>query len=380
MDRFLIAICLLISLKAGAQTPALAVSDSLYAVGNYQEAVNRLQNISPKPEKILLKLAKAQKANGQLNQALFNYKKVLVENPGRIITAIDYGELLVDTGNLKSADSLFKGLIDQYPNNASFQYRMGLIKEKQQDKMAEHYFYKTIGLDSFHQAALYKISKLELQRKRIGNAIKLSSKGLEKNPNNPSLLSILGQAYSANAQYKKAIPVFEKLIELNRDSEFIFSRLGFAYLRMGDLKKAKENFIKALEFNDRNYTNHFNLGKIYTRLRDYKKSEQHILMAILLKKLPVDAEFLSLGITYKKQENFKDALLYFNKALEENPENERALIEKALAADAYYKDKQMVLGYYQAYIDKYESIGNSQMLGLAKYRISDLKKELHMAE
>ena len=193
-------------------------------------------------------------------------------------------------------------------------------------------------------------------------------------------MSILGQAYSAKAQYEKAIPIFEKLISLNRDSEFIYNLLAYAYNRTGDLQNAKENFNKALEINDRNSGTHFNLGKIYTRLGDYKKSEQHLLMAILIKKQPVDAEFLSLALTYKRQKNYKDALHYFDRALEENPDNERALMEKALAADAYFKDKKMVLGYYQAYMDKYKSIGDHQMLEMAKYRISDLKKELHMAE
>ena len=51
---------------------------------------------------------------------------------------------------------------------------------------------------------------------------------------------------------------------------------------------------------------------------DFDKSETHLLMAILIKKQPVDNEFLSLGLTYKMQENHKNALEYFNKALEEN--------------------------------------------------------------
>jgi len=103
-------------------------------------------------------------------------------------------------------------------------------------------------------------------------------------------------------------------------------------------------------------------------------------MSILIKKQPVDAEYLSLGLTYKMQEKYKDALDYFNKALEENPDNERALYERAVAADNYMADDSTVIKYYLAYFNKSETIGNDGMLYRAKTRASDLKKKMHLAE
>ena len=121
-------------------------------------------------------------------------------------------------------------------------------------------------------------------------------------------------------------------------------------------------------------------GKLYALIGDLDKSETHLLMSILIKKQPVDAEYLSLGLTYKMQEKYKDALDYFNKALEENPDNERALYERAVAADNYLEDDSTVIKYYLAYFNKYESIGNEGMLYRAKTRASDLKKKMHLAE
>ena len=113
MNRFsLIIILMLVAFKAEAQTSALAVSDSLYAVGEYAGAINKLQEIDPQTEKTYLKLAKNYAANRQPEIALENYKKVLSKNPDRVLTAVDYGELLVKTGKLNSADSLFKILAD----------------------------------------------------------------------------------------------------------------------------------------------------------------------------------------------------------------------------------------------------------------------------
>nr|WP_255749683.1 tetratricopeptide repeat protein [Gramella crocea] len=219
-----------------------------------------------------------------------------------------------------------------------------------------------------------------MRRNKFSNAIELSQKGLQAAPNNVSLLSILAQAYSVSSQYEKAIPVYENLIDLGEESEFIYDRLGFAYYRTGDLAMAAENFKKSLDLEDRNSATHYNLGKIYNQLGDPEKAEQHLLMSILIKKQPVDAEFLSLGLTYKKMKDYKKALNYFEMALEENPDNERALLERAIAADAFFEDKKSILNYYRDYLDRYKDIGNAQMIAMSEYRISELKKEIHLSE
>ncbi|UBZ07485.1 tetratricopeptide repeat protein [Salegentibacter mishustinae] len=371
---------MLLAFKAEAQTSALAVSDSLYAVGEYAGAINKLQEIDPQTKKTYLKLAKNYAANRQPEIALENYKKVLSKNPDRVLTAVDYGELLVKTGKLNSADSLFKILAEKYPKNANFKYQLGLIKEKLKDSTAISYFMFTIALDNTHQGALYKLAKDKLRNRQYTMAEHYSKQGLRANANNASLLSILAQTYSSLKLYKEAIPHYEKLIELGEDTEFIYNKLGFAYYRLGDYKKAVKMYNEALNFEDRNSATHYTLGKLYALIGDLDKSETHLLMSILIKKQPVDAEFFSLGLTYKMQEKHKSALENFNKALEGNPDHERALYERAVAADNYMADDETVIGYYQMYFDKYESIGNDGMLYRAKTRIIDLKQKIHLAE
>ena len=370
----------MLAFKAEAQTSALAVSDSLYAVGEYAEAIGKLQEIAPKTDKVYLKLAKNYAANRQPEIALDNYKKVLDENPDRVLTAVDYGELLVKTGKLKAADSVFKELTEKYPENANFKFQQGLIREKLKDSTAMGYFMHTMILDTTHQGALYKIAKDKLRNRQYTMAEHYSKQGLRANANNPSLLSILAQTYSSLKLYREAIPPYKKLIQIGQDSEFIYTKIGFAYYQDGDYLKAIEMYNEALNFEDKNSATHYTLGKLYALTGDLDKSETHLLMSILIKKQPVDAEYLSLGLTYKMQEKHKDALDYFNKALEENPDNERAMYERAVAADNYFADDETAIGYYRAYFNTYESIGNDGMLYRAKTTISDLKKKMHLAE
>lgn len=98
-------------------------------------------------------------------------------------------------------------------------------------------------------------------------------------------------------------------------------------------------------------------------------------MAILMKKQPLDTEYLGLALTYKKTRNLKKAFEYLQKALEENPKNKRALYERAIVADNHYEDLRT--NYYQTYINEYEILGNENMVILAKNRIKDLRREIH---
>ncbi len=377
MKRISILLLFLV-LKVGAQTPTFVIADSLYAVGNYSEAIQQLENRENKTDATQLRLAKFHEANGDFNSAKIYYKFVLQQHPEKLLTAISYGELLVKAGDLRSADSLFQNLAKRHPNNASFQYQLGTIKEKQADSTFQYYLRNTIKLDPTHQHALYKLAKHEFSRRNFPVAEKLSLQGLQVNPKNAPLLSILAQIYIKENSFVLAIPPLEKLLELKQGNEFVHSKLGFCYYHQNNFKAAIEQYKMALGYEDRNSDTHYHLGKLYAKLGDLKRSETHLLMALLIKKQPVDAEYFSLALTYKLQEDYKKALQYFNSALEENPDNERALYERAIAADNYYKDQTTILNHYKAYLNKYEADGEKSLIYLAQTRMKDIRAELHL--
>ncbi|UJH90780.1 hypothetical protein LZ575_18800 [Antarcticibacterium sp. 1MA-6-2] len=230
----------MLAVRAGAQTPALAVADSLFTVGETAKAIEMLEGSNPATISIILKLAQYNAAKGNIKEAVGYYEKVLHQNPEKILATIEYAKALVKDNQLMKADSVYRELNKKYPENANFYYQRGLIKEQEQENDEEALpFYKlTIEKDQSHQPALYKLAKNELQNRSYDMAKNYSLMGLEHHPENVSLLSILAQAYSARALYKKAIPPFEKLVELGEKSEFIFTRLGYAYLHEGNLEDA----------------------------------------------------------------------------------------------------------------------------------------------
>ncbi|SDK89417.1 Tetratricopeptide repeat-containing protein [Salinimicrobium catena] len=378
MNKTLLYFIFIIVAKAGAQTSALAEADSLYAVGNYSEAIEKLEQIEPQSPKVLGRLAKAQKAYGDPAAAMEAYQTVLQEDPDQVLSAVEYAKLLSAAGKLKAADSIFKNLIKKYPNNPDFYYQLGLVREKQKDSSAMSLFNVTLYIQKTHQPALIKVSKKALVEGHLAKAERLAKQGLEVNPNQVTLLSILAQAYYYGKDYENAVVEFEKLVALGQGSEFIHSKLGTAYFQLSKLEKAIENFNKALDYNEKNYASHYSLGKLYALNGEYENSEGHLLQSILLKAVTLDEEYTSLGLTYKSMKKPKQALTYFNKAIEENPINERAMLERALAADSYYKDLRTRLNYYQEYLDKFSELGSPNFMLLAMRRVKDIREEMHM--
>ncbi|NJW52357.1 tetratricopeptide repeat protein [Salinimicrobium sp. CDJ15-91] len=364
--------------KAEAQTSALAIADSLYAVGNYSGAINELENSEIRSEAVLLKLAQAQKANGNILAALENYEAVMKSSPERILTAVEYAKLLSSTGNLQEADSIFTSLTKRHPMNAGFHYQLGLIREKRKDSTAMSHYNITVLLQKTHQEALIKVATRALTDGELLRGERLSKQGLETNPNGIALLSILAQSYYYQKEFKQAVERFEKLVELGAGSEFVHSKLGTAYFHLEDYDKAIAHFNLALDYEDENHATHYSLGKLYALVGDYKNSEGHLLQAILLKDVILDEEFTSLGLTYKLQEKPKDALKYFNLAIEEDPYNERAMYERAIAADSYFKDLESRKKYYEEYLERFQENGGKNLVLLAQRRIKDLKEEIHM--
>ena len=377
MKRISVLVLFLV-LKVGAQTPTLVIADSLYAIGSYSEAIVNLNTISEPTEAVQLRLAKSYEAKGDLEMALVNYKSLLEKHPEKLLSTIAYGEVLVKAGKLQKADSLFANLSEKYPKNASFQFQRGSIKEKLQDSTYLNYLVKTIILEPTHQQALYKLAKNALSHRDFATSEKLALQGLAVNPNNASLLSILAQTYFNENSFVLAISPLEKLLELGQGNEFVHSKLGYCYYHQNRFEDAITQYAMALTFEDRNSDTHYNLGKLYAKQGDLKKSETHLLMALLIKKQPVDSEFLSLALTYKLQEDHQKTYEYCNSALEENPDNERALYERAVAADNYFKDQKTVLNHYQAYLNKYEKDGNKNLVYLTKTRMKDIRAEMHL--
>ncbi|WP_028377496.1 tetratricopeptide repeat protein [Leeuwenhoekiella sp. MAR_2009_132] len=400
MSRFYLFIFLIIASQAEAQeVSALAVADSLYAVGNYSAAIENYERIPSKEESVYLKLARAHQAKGTLDDALINYVKA-ASSTDEVIAMNEYGKLLITKGKFKEADSVFTKLISVYKTNPEFYYQRGRASENMPrditlnalDSTEERTmtlfpylkdYQKAVALDSTHQKALSELATFYLKRKDFRMVEKIAFKALESYPTNVEIIGTLAQSYYYKGWNEETITWFEKLISLGQNTQFIREKLGNAYFKDRMYELAIKNYLEALKFSPEDAHLHATLARLYNYIEDLKAAEMHGLFAILYKDQPLDEEYYTLSRTYEMKKDWANAMKYVSHSLKENPDNKNAEYTRAIVADNYYEDKRAVLKLYEDFVKKYDSSKYAKYdstLKLAKERVTSLNREIFMAD
>ncbi|TXK75359.1 lipopolysaccharide assembly protein LapB [Mesonia sp. HuA40] len=364
--------------RVEAQTSTLALADSLFSVGDYQKAIQVYEVQENISANVYQKIALAQKAGGNLNAALAAYQQAIQQNSNLVVAKANYGKLLRRTFQYQKADSVYTDLLKHYPNQANFYYELALIRKASKAKPYDKLLLQSIKINPSYFNSLYELALFYYKRKNFKEADIFINKALRLIPKNTKGLLLAGLSAYALQNTKRAIVLFESLIESGYQTEQVYEKLGVCYARHKQNQKAIDCFKKLIALDDKNATAHIYMGRLYNIEESYTLAEKHLLYALLLSKPDLSSLYQSLGITYKQQRNYKEALRYFELATLENPDLVRSGFELANAADNYYADLELRIKYYNIFIEKYKNKPDVQKwLNLAKYRISDLKKEKH---
>ncbi len=381
MNKLFLSILVLFLWKAEAQTSAFQLADSLYAIGNYQKAIELYQNSSSTSAVTYQKIAQAYQATGNIGLAIKHYEKAIQLDQELIIAKSNLGKLYYQNRNYHLADSLFKKLIQNYPENPDFYYRLALTKEKLNDTTAIQDFKKVLEIDKNHQKALYELAKFKYEKKDYKEVENLGEQALSSYPENTRIISLLAQNALAKRNYYLAKSRLEQLIQLNKKSVFIHLNLGYCYFNLKKYEKALQQFKEVIQQEKNHHKAGLFAGKSLLMLERYQEAEEFLRVAVILADQPVDDYYTSFAISLQKQKKFKEAIDNFKVALEEYPKNYRAQYELAVCADNYYKDIQTKINYYQLFINKFQNEPKvTYYLFLAKERLSDLKEQQHIAK
>lgn len=369
--------------KIEAQSTTLQVADSLYTVGEYSNAIKKYMSIDTKDQYTLLQIAKSHKAKGTYGDALEFYRKSVLKDTSNSIVSLEYGKLLMTTKKSSLADSVFTKLVAKHPQNPNFLYNLGLTKETLKDSVSIQFYKKAFDLDNSHQKSCYKVAKHFLQLREYDSVAKYANIGLSHYENNVELISILGQNYFRKERFDKAIPYFLQLIELNYKSEFIYRSLAISYHKEYEYNDALKYYKTLLTYDSQNAKIYNTIAEIYSKLQNHREAEKNYLIAIELLKYDLDKEYYRLAMSCRFQDKWEEAIRYMKKALKENPDNFSAQYELAVFADAYYKDPEKKLSYYNRYIQKFgqkDSSPKDKKRSFMRFFEEKVQKRIHQLE
>ncbi len=287
-----------------------------------------------------------------------NIKEMLSSLNKKIKESDSSVPLLIDSANKGAAEVflevalLFKSIpagydyaqmymaVSEYfnPDNDITKIAMADIFEERQMYKDANKYYDSVSKKSemFYPAQIKKANNLS-EEKQYDAAVKVLKKLLRDNPKNFQVLFNLGDVLRINNQQTDAIKYYNEAIDsIFYESEKywpVYYALAVSYDKNKEWVKAQESLEKALKLSNRHPQVLNYLGYSWLKYNiNVDKAASMILEAY--EKEPNDGVIIdSLGWVYFKTGDYKNAILYLEKASELNPQN--AVISDHLG-DAYW--------------------------------------------
>ncbi len=376
LKRYSIIILFIVG-KAGAQSSASAIADSLYTLGNYSAAINAYAKRGDL--KSSLQIARAYEAIGNYTKAVVQYRAALDKNPELEIARFEMGKLLLKTKEYDAALEAFTTLISKKDGNPEYFYYLGRVQESMAEiTEANNSFRQAIWLDSTHLRSIYSLGKYFVLNQEKDSVLKYVDKGLDFYEEDVSLINLKALAFFNNGQFNLAIPHFEQLLELGEEKPFVYKKLAHGYLMNLETEKAYQTYRQLLNFQDFEADAYSGFAEVFLKEKQLDSAQFYIKKSIEERTVVFDEEYRDLGRIARLQGKTKEALDYYTRAWEENKNNQYIHYQVCTLADEYYRDPKTKLRYYENLLQQHPKL-LPFIEEHAKKRVSELKAEIHFA-
>lgn len=350
--------------------------DSLFELGDYNRAISAYQKSSLDAE-THFKIAKSYEALGFSKEALEQFELSLEKDDSKTIVQYNYGKLLYSLGNIKQANPVFASLAANNPKNPNYPFYQGLLGEKENDTLAIPFYKEALSHDPKHLNSVYRLAKILTEKRKFNQAKPYIEQGLNVDDSSKRFLLLKALSSFYQDKFHDAILTIKKLIDLDNGNEDLWEKLAISYAKTYQYQLASEAFEKLIQDYDKeNPFYYYNLGKCLMGLDEFEKGRLEIQIAIALQTPQLDKEYVTIAASYNRERDYQKTIEFLQKALKENPNNQYAQYQLAVAADNYFKDDSEVLKYYERYIDFFGEKGDFYQLATA--RSNDLKEKIHL--
>lgn len=357
---------------------SLTIADSLYAVGNYTQAINAYAKLGGKSA--TLQIARAYAAMGNTNKAIAEYEGMLQRFGDNALAQFELGKLYDKTKNYGAAQRVFETLTKSENENPEFYFYLGKVLQSQLDyEHGNHALKEAVKLDSAHLRSIYLLGKYFVAVEEYDNAATFVELGLKSAPDDVALINLKGLNFFNRGLFEEAAIDFERLVTLGETKPFVYKKLGFAQYKNWNFKRAKECYHQLSQMTNYEADAYKGLGEVFLKEEELDSAAIYFKKSIEERRYIFDDEYQSLGRIARLKNELKEALDYYKKAWEEDRGNQFNYWQVCVLADEYYKDPKTKLGYYNKLLSDFNDL-MPFLMERAQKRIRELRQEIHFAE
>lgn len=198
---------------------------------------------------------------------------------------------------------------------------------------------KAIERDTGSAFLTRDLIRFYLEQKNADQALILAKRLVDQDPENVENLLLLVRLIKTPDQATQLPDLLKRILTLDPENKETYLRLGKIFMDNGNLPEALDLFSRMTEQLPDYYVAHFYLGETHFLMNHLDLAEAEFLKTIELEPELVEPRFRLIEI-YEKQgvkTRKKRILESYEKILEIEPENDRALLETALF---HYKNNQ----------------------------------------
>jgi TolA-binding protein len=351
------------------------LAESYFAIGKFQEALNRYNSIETNDINILKQIIYSKGYChfnvGSYDNAAYQFSDYLQKYPNDK-RATDAKLRLADSyfgsKNFIASSRIFKELFQSKSFSTTdpytfYQYAQALYKSGESSEAIREFqnLQQNFPTSKYAQNSLYTVGWIKFQQGDFSEAIndyKNVLRVYKRSSLSPLIYYSIGDAYFNLEKYDSAIVNYQRVISHYPSSEYVFDAINgiqYSYVSMGKPNMAVDlidNFIEKnpkLKFSDQIF---FKKGEIYYSQRDYKnaKISYQEFVTKFSKSSFVPEAYYWLGKSAENLNELDEASFYFKKVFESYPNSEPAAVSVIELGNIYETNED-----YKSAIDLFNS-------------------------
>lgn len=373
----------------------MLISMALDKQGKKTEATNMLEKgiaKFPDDSTLSLKLSGLLYETGDYTSALPVLKTTIRVFPEKFLPAWQLAQIHIFGRNFNDAIQIMRPWNERDSNNyACLTALMECYSKTDSLEQAIHYAEKSLQLSPGNQKIAYQLCNLHLRNEDFSNAIQVCNKVLERDNFNILFLQQKGNALLGKEMYNDAVKLYDLLLAHNDSSLTTLKNHGIANYKSKNYPKAVQSLIIAFELNQNDYGACYFIANSFSKIPGEQKNAL-LYYNKALELLNTDESTATIlknkADVYADLKDYKNAERLYKQSLAKNPSHSSNLYSLATLNDYHINNKKTALSFYKKYIDAIKNDDSPQdsasqyfqtreeTLKFSAQRINQLNEEL----
>lgn len=306
------------------------------ALGQTKMAIEQMRygilaNPGNKNPIVHISLADVYMKENMMGYAQQQLNKAIELDPKSVEAYIMLGKLFFRLSNFKMAMKNYQSAIEIDPRNSEAHYQLAKTCEAMyRPDFALVELEKAVSSKPDFGEAYYDWGNLLLQMGEADKAIPKLEYVLKINPNDAYAHYTLGTAYFKIEDYHAAMYHFKASTQINKSDAYTYYNLGICCMKTKDNNGALQAFGKAMELAPTDSSYAYQRYLVNMNIMDFEEAEKDIKKAIKAK--PAEVEYrLKLVNLYRRKKQYRDILDELNSFININPKVSSVYSEMGIA-------------------------------------------------